>query len=95
MNAATTTTTLRRINARLTTPISRQLFEQSIRPLMAQRGEAELDGARWLFDGAAVSNWATYLVWREAQIEAGLLPWRSQYSTADMEACAQATGAKI
>lgn len=95
MNAATTTSALRRINARLITPISRQLFEQSIRPLMAERGEAELDGTRWLFDANAVSAWANYLVWREAQIEAGLLPWRSQYSISDMEACAQATGAKI
>lgn len=91
MNATTTTTTLRRINARLTTPISRQLFEQSIRPIMVDRGEAELDGATWLFDANAVGNWATYLVWRERQIEAGLLPWRSQYSISDMEACAQAT----
>lgn len=95
MNAATTTTTLRRINARLITPISRQLFEQSIRPLMAQRGEAEQVGATWLFDAKAVGNWATYLVWREAQIEAGLLPWRSQYSIEAMEVCAQVTGAKI
>ncbi len=95
MNVTTTTTTIRRLNARLTTPISRQLFEQSIRPLMAERGEAEQVGATWLFDGAAVSNWATYLVWREAQIEAGLLPYRSQYSIEAMEACAQVTGAII
>lgn len=86
MNILTTSTTLQRINARMLHPISRALFEQSIRPLMVARGDAQQVGATWIYDGAWVPAWIDYLAWREAQIEAGKLPPKSPYSVADMEA---------
>ena len=49
MNTLPTLTALERINSRLITPISRQAFEQSLRPLMAQRGDAAKHGGTWLF----------------------------------------------
>lgn len=86
MNILPTAQALERINARLNHPISRALFEQSIRPLMVERGDAQQVGATWLFDGQWIGAWAEYLAWREGQIEAGRLPPKSPYSIADMEA---------
>ena len=87
MNILTTAATLATINARLTHPISRALFEQSIRPLMLQRGDAQIvGGTTWIFDGEWIGAWCDYLVWRERQIADGKLPARSAYSISDMEA---------
>jgi len=74
------------INARLHRPITRQLFVQSLLPLLLERGDARrLSANGYAFDGDAVRNWAAYAAWREAQIAAGALPVKHPYSIAEME----------
>lgn len=85
MNALPTATVLARINARLERPISRALFEQSIRPAMAAGGYAEKIGSTWIFDGDWLPMWLDYLADRERRIQAGELPPKSPYSALDAE----------
>ena len=49
--------------------VTRQLFEQSIRPLMEQEGECRKIGRDWVFDGKSVWRWQDYLRKRAALIE--------------------------
>lgn len=86
MNILSTAEAVAAINARLHRTITRQAFVQSLLPLMLQRGDARrLGAAGYAFDAEAVRQWATYCVWREAQIAAGALISRSPYSIHDME----------
>lgn len=89
MNTLTTAATLAAINATLDSPITRQLFEQSIRPVMEARGDAKRVGSTWLFDGDSLPMWTRYLAWREDRIDRGLLPQTSIYSAAAAEALAK------
>lgn len=85
MNILSTQEALQAINTRLQRPISRQLFAQSIIPLMLARGDARKLGGAIAFDGDAVWAWAAYIAWREAQIAAGALPAKHAYNVAEME----------
>lgn len=85
MNILSTQEALQAINAHLARPITRQLFSQSIIPLMLARGDARKLGGAIAFDGDAVRMWAAYCGWREAQIVAGTLPAKHPYSTQEME----------
>ena len=87
MNILSTAGALQAINASLKRPITRQLFAQSIIPLMLQCGDAQRIGqGHWLIvDGNAARNWASYIAWREAQITAGKLPPKHPYSIIEME----------
>lgn len=85
MNILSTKEALAAINARLARPITRQLFAQSIIPLMLARGDARKLGTAIAFDADAVRMWASYIAWRETQIVAGALPAKHPYSVAEME----------
>ncbi len=85
MNILSTAQALATINARLAHPLTRQLFRQSIIPLMLKAGDAQSLGSAIVFDGNAVRNWASYIAWREAQITAGKLPAKHPYSIIEME----------
>lgn len=86
MNVLSTAEALAAINAGLARPITRQLFAQSIIPLMLARGDARKLGGAIAFDGGMIASWASYIAWREAQITAGALPAKHPYSVEDMEA---------
>lgn len=86
MNILSTAEALACINARLARPITRQLFAQSIIPLMLARGDARKLGGAIAFDGSWISSWASYIAWREQQIAAGALPAKHPYSIEEMEA---------
>lgn len=86
MNILSTQEALQVINRNLRRPITRQLFAQSIIPLMLARGDARKLGQAIAFDGSWINAWASYIAWREAQITAGALPVKHPYSVEDMEA---------
>lgn len=85
MNILTTAQALEAINRRLQRPITRQLFHQSIIPLMLERGDAQKVGASIIVNGQWVGAWAEYIAWRETQIAAGKLPPKHPYSIDEME----------
>lgn len=85
MNILSTQEALQTINSRLQRPITRQLFAQSIIPLMLARGDCRKLGGEHAFDGDWIGSWASYIAWREAQIAAGLLPVKHPYSVEEME----------
>lgn len=70
--------------------VGRQLFEQSIRPLMLENGDArplsESRRTMWIFDGSTLWRWKEYLEKRAALIELAYLGWHSKrpYSLDDM-----------
>jgi len=49
--------------------VTRQLFEQSLRPLMEKEGECRKIGRDWAFDGSAMWRWEDYLRKRAALID--------------------------
>lgn len=85
MNILSTAEALAAINARLAKPLTRQLFAQSIIPLMLARGDARKLGTAIAFDADAVRMWASYIAWREQAIAAGKLPPKHPYSIIEME----------
>ena len=73
----------------LATPLTRQLFEQSIRPLMAERGDARKHGARiWLYEERDLWKWRAYLQGRQAMIAQRRWAATRPYSVEDMEGIA-------
>lgn len=73
----------------LATPLTRQLFEQSIRPLMAERGDATKHGAKtWLYSDKDLWQWRAYLKGRQAMIAQGRWTATRPYSIEDMEGIA-------
>ncbi len=85
MNILSTSETLQAINSRLQRPLTRQLFAQSIIPLMLRRGDCRKLSTAIAFDGGAVRMWASYIAWREQAIAAGKLPPKHPYSIVEME----------
>lgn len=73
----------------LATPLTRQLFEQSIRPLMVVRGDATKHGAKtWLYADRDLWQWRAYLQGRQAMIAQGRWTATRPYSIEDMEGIA-------
>lgn len=70
--------------------IGRQLFEQSIRPLMLENGDARPLGesrrTMWIFDGSTLWRWKEYLEKRAVLIELRHPGWHSKrpYSLDDL-----------
>lgn len=69
--------------------IPRQTFEQGIRPLMEQRGEARnLGGGRrasWAYSGEYIWQWKLYLATRQNLIAAGVWNSRRPHSLQDVD----------
>ena len=73
----------------LATPLTRQLFEQSIRPLMVERGDARKHGAKtWLYEERDLWQWRAYLRGRQFMIQQGRWAATRPYSVEDMEGIA-------
>ena len=72
--------------------VSRQLFSQSIRPLMQREGDAKPIGkgkrAVWVYDGNQIWRWKEYIEKRNALIEIGHPDWHSKrpYDLGEMNA---------
>jgi len=62
MNILSTQEALQIINARLKRPISKQLFRQSILPLMLARDDARKLNVDTAIDGAWLPAWAAYYI---------------------------------
>lgn len=62
--------------------VSRQLFSQSIRPLMQREGDAKAIGTGrrsvWVYDGDQLWRWKEYIEKRNALIETGRPGWHSK-----------------
>lgn len=95
MNVFSGPEVLARLNAAIQygggAPITRQVFEASIRPLMAspERGEAQRvgSGARvsWAYDPRGLWQWEQYLAVRAALIRRGEWSSKRPYSVRDLE----------
>lgn len=85
MNILTTAQALKATVDRLQRPISRQLFAQSVIPLLLERGDAQKVGAAIIVSGEWLGSWANYIAWREQMIAAGKLPPKHPYSIDEME----------
>lgn len=59
------------LNRRLQRPISRQLFSQSIAPVLIEAGVAQMAGRSLVIDALAWQDWIEYIVERERKISAG------------------------
>jgi hypothetical protein len=70
--------------------VTRQLLDQSIRPLMAQEGDAQAIGTgkrtTWVYDGNRIWYWRDYIRKRAALIELGVWNSKRPYSLADATA---------
>lgn len=80
MNILTTAEALEIINRDLQRPITRQLFHQSILPLMLERGDARRLGRDTAVDGTEIICWAHYVAWRQRKIDAGELSSKHPYT---------------
>ena len=95
MNVLSGPEVLARLNAAIQygggEPITRQVFEASIRPLMAspERGEAQRvgSGARvsWAYDPRGLWQWEQYLAVRAALIRRGEWSSKRPYAVRDLE----------
>ena len=68
-------------------PITRQLWGQSIRPLMEIEGDAASTGGKrgqWFYDGSQLWRWSEYLAKRAVLIQSGHWPAKRAYSIEDM-----------
>lgn len=68
-------------------PITRQLWGQSIRPLMEIEGDAASTGGKrgqWFYDSSQLSQWSEYLARRAALIQSGHWQAKRAYSIEDM-----------
>lgn len=86
MNIIGSTEALEALNKRLQYPVSRQLFTQSIAPVLLASGYAKQIGGVTVIDGEAWSGWwIGYIAFRERKITAG--EWQSirPYSAEDAE----------
>jgi hypothetical protein len=86
MNVIGTTEAMEALNKRLQKPISRQLFAQSIAPVLLASGYAKQIGGVTVIDGEAWRGWwIGYIAFRERKITAG--DWQSvrPYSAEDAE----------
>lgn len=81
----TTAEVIASLSEGLATPITRQLFEQSIRPLMVETGDAQKHGGTWLFKIKDLWQWRIYLQGRQSMIERGRWASNRPYSIQDME----------
>lgn len=72
----------------LSTPLTRQVFERSIRPLMVERGDATKHGGTWLYDEKFIWAWRAYLQGRQAMIQQERWTATRPYSVEDMEGIA-------
>lgn len=63
--------------------ITRQLFAQSIRPLMVKRGDAERHGKTWLYRDASLGPWGEYLRARRERVRSGEWMRTRPYSLED------------
>ena len=69
----------------LSTPLTRQVFETAIRPLMATDGDAQQHGGAWLYKDADLWLWRAYLPGREAMIAQGRWAATRPYSIQDRD----------
>lgn len=81
----TTQEILASLSEGLASPITRTLFEQSIRPLMEAEGDAEKHGATWLFKDRDLWQWRAYLQGREKMIAQGRWHSKRPYSIEDRD----------
>lgn len=65
--------------------VSRQAFNHSILPLLAQRGEAQQISRQWAIDGKEFWQWEVYAATRKNLIEAGVWIARRPWSVEDLE----------
>ena len=67
-------------------PITRQLWGQSIRPLMKEDDAEPSNGKRgqWFYDGSQLSRWSEYLAKRAVLIQSGHWNAKRPYSIEDM-----------
>lgn len=64
--------------------LTRQAFQQSILPLLIERGEARRLGLVWAIDGKHMWMWELYASTRHNLIEAGIWIARRPWSIEDM-----------
>lgn len=68
--------------------LTRQAFQQSILPLLIQRGEVRRLGRAWAIDGKDWWMWELYASTRKNLIDAGVWIARRPWSVRDMESIA-------
>jgi hypothetical protein len=86
MNVIGTVEALEALNKRLQKPISRQLFAQSIAPVLLATGYAKQIGGVTVIDGEAWAGWwIGYIAFRERKITAGDWTKVHPYSAAEAE----------
>lgn len=86
MNILSTAEALESLNKRLQKPITRQLFAQSIAPVMIEAGYARKIGRDLAIDGDAWSGWwVGYLALRERKIADGTWTAKRAYSASEAE----------
>lgn len=86
MNILSTTEALESLNKRLQKPITRQLFAQSLAPILVKSGYARKVGRDLAIDGDAWSGWwIGYLALRERRIADGTWTAKRPYSAAEAE----------
>jgi len=81
----TTQEILASLSEGLASPITRTLFQQSIRPLMQAEGDAEKHGPTWLFEERYLWQWRVYLQGREKMIAQGRWNSKRPYSIEDRD----------
>lgn len=84
--------TLEKVNSDLAKwglePVTRQLWGQSIRPLMAREGDAESSGGKrgqWFYDGSQLWRWSDYIAKRLVLIQLGRWSSKRPYSLDDLD----------
>lgn len=69
-------------------PVTRQLWGQSIRPLMEMEGDAESSGGKrgqWFYDESQLWRWSEYIAKRAVLIQLGRWSSKRPYSLDDMD----------
>ncbi len=84
----TTTEMVASLSEGLATTITRQVFERTIRPLMASEGDAQQHGGKWPYKDADLWRRRAYLQGREAMIRQGRWTATRPYSIQDRDAVA-------
>lgn len=86
MNIIGAVEALESLNKRLQKPVSRQLFSQSIAPVLLASGYAKLVGGVTVIDGEAWAGWwIGYIAFRERKITEGEWGASRPYSAAESE----------
>lgn len=65
--------------------VEREIFKQSIRPLMEKSGHARRPERCWMFDGRYLWQWQLYIATRRNLIEARVWNSKRAYSAEEME----------